>query len=50
MPSQNITSLETSRSAEIFERYVDDVQDHNPEVALVWVRTQYDQLVAGCGA
>jgi membrane protein required for colicin V production len=50
MPSQNITSLETSRSAEIFERYVDDVQNQNPEAALVWVRTQYDQLVAGCGA
>jgi len=49
MPNQDITSLETSRSAEIFERYVDDVQDQNPEAALVWVRTQYDQLVAGCG-
>ena len=49
MPNQDITSLETSRSAEIFERYVDDVQDQNPEAALAWVRTQYDQLVAGCG-
>lgn len=49
MPNQDITSLETSRSAEIFERYVDDVQDQNPEAALAWVRTQYDQLVARCG-
>jgi len=50
MPNQNIISLETSKSATIFERYVDDVQDQNPEAALGWVRTQYDQLVGGCGA
>ncbi len=49
MPNQNIISLETSKSAIIFERYVDDVQDQNPEAALGWVRTQYDQLVGGCG-
>ena len=49
MPNQNIISLETSKSAIVFERYVDDVQDQNPEAALGWVRTQYDQLVGGCG-
>ena len=49
MPNQDIISLETSKSATVFERYVDDVQDQNPEAALGWVRTQYDQLVGGCG-
>ena len=48
MPNQNVISLETSRSAKIFERYVDDVKNQNPEAALGWVRTQYDQLVKGC--
>ena len=50
MPNQDIVSLETSCSAAVFERYVDDVQDQNPEAALGWVRTQYDQLVDGCDA
>ena len=50
MPNQDITALETSRSAAVFERYVDDVKDQNPEAALGWVRAQYDQLVGSCGA
>ena len=50
MPNQDVISLETSRSAAIFERYVDDVQDQNPEAALSWLRTQYDQLVAVCSS
>ena len=50
MPNQDIVALETSRSAAVFERYVDDVQDQNPEAALGWLRTQYDQLVGECSA
>ena len=50
MPNQDIVSLETSRSAVVFERYVDNVREQNPEAVLGWVRTQYDQLVAGCSA
>jgi len=50
MPNQDIVALETSRSAAVFERYVDDVQDQNPEAALSWLRTQYDQLVGECSA
>ena len=50
MPNQNISSLDMSKSAKIFERYVDDVQDQNPEAALGWVRNQYDQLVGVCGS
>ena len=49
MPNQDIVSLETSRSAIIFESYITDVQDQNPEAALGWVRNQYDQLVGVCG-
>ena len=50
MPNQDIVALEASRSAAVFERYVDDVQDQNPEAALGWLRTQYDQLVGECSA
>jgi len=50
MPNQDVISLETSRSAAIFEHYVDDVQDQNPEAALGWLRTQYDQLVGACSS
>ena len=50
MPELDIASLETSRSAAVFERYVDDVKDQNPEAALGWVRNQYDQLIGACGA
>ena len=50
MPNQDVISLETSKSAIIFERYVDDVQNQNPEAALGWLRTQYDQLVGVCSS
>ena len=50
MPNQDIVSLETSRSAIIFESYISDVQDQNPEAALGWVRNQYDQLVGVCSS
>ena len=50
MPNQDIVALEASRSAAVFERYVDDVEDQNPEAALGWLRTQYDQLVGECSA
>ena len=50
MPNQDIVSLETSRSAIIFESYISDVQDQNPEAALGWVRNQYDQLVGMCSS
>ena len=50
MPNQDIVSLETSRSAIIFESYISNVQDQNPEAALSWVRNQYDQLVGVCSS
>lgn len=48
LPNQNVSMVEGSRSAAIFARYVDDIQNQNPEEALGWVRTQYNQLVGGC--
>ena len=50
MPNQDIVSLETSKSAIIFESYISNVQDQNPEAALGWVRNQYDQLVGVCSS
>ena len=48
MPSQKVISIETSKSATIFQYYADDFKNQNPETALDWVRTQYDHLINEC--
>ena len=48
MTKQDILALEQSRSAAVFENYVEDVKNQNPEAALGWVRLQYDQLIGEC--
>ena len=48
MPNQKVISIETSKSATIFQYYVDDFKNQNPETALDWVRTQYDHLINEC--
>ena len=48
MPNQDILVLEQSRSAAVFENYVEDLKNQNPEAALGWVRLQYDQLIGEC--
>ena len=48
MPNQKVISVETSKSATIFQYYADDFKNQNPETALDWVRTQYDHLIEEC--
>jgi membrane protein required for colicin V production len=48
MPNQKVISVETSKSAMIFQYYADDFKNQNPETALDWVRTQYDHLIEDC--
>ncbi len=48
LPGQDISMIDGSRSAAIFGQYTDDIQNQNPEAAMGWIQTQYDQLVSGC--
>ena len=48
MPNQKVISVETSKSATIFQYYADDFKNQNPEIALDWIRTQYDHLIEEC--
>jgi membrane protein required for colicin V production len=48
MPNQEVTAIETSKTATIFQYYADDFKNQNPEAALDWVRIQYDQLIEEC--
>ena len=48
MPNQKVISIETSKSATVFQYYADDFKNQNPETALDWVRTQYDHLINEC--
>lgn len=48
MPNQKVISIETSKSATIFQYYADDFKNQNPETILDWVDTQYDHLINEC--
>lgn len=44
----NYTMVDDSRSAVVFERFTGQIADQNPEQALGWITTQYEQLVGIC--
>ena len=48
--SQNIQIIDDSRSARVFSRLTDKVEDGNPEQALGWITKQYEELVGACDA
>lgn len=48
--SQNIAVIDDSRSARVFSRMTEKVQDGNPEQALGWITLQYEELVSACDA
>lgn len=48
--SQQIAIIDDSRSARVFSQLTDRVQSGNPEQALGWITTQYEQLVSACEA
>jgi membrane protein required for colicin V production len=47
--SQQIAIIDDSRSARVFSQLTDRIESGNPEQALGWITTQYEQLVAACG-
>lgn len=47
--TQEVPMIDNSRAAKVFGRMTDSIQKQNPEAALGWVTTQYEQLVGTCG-
>lgn len=48
--SQNIQIIDDSRSARVFARLTEQVENGDPEAALGWITTQYETLVGSCEA
>ncbi|RYG93097.1 CvpA family protein [Loktanella sp. IMCC34160] len=48
LSSQDLAMVDDSRSAKIFRSMTTNVEDQNPEAALGWIQSQYDQLVGAC--
>ncbi|CUH50619.1 CvpA family protein [Shimia sp. R11_0] len=46
--SQSIAMVDDSRSAEVFSRITRRIDDRDPQEALGWITTQYEQLVGVC--
>lgn len=50
LSAQDIAMVEDSRSAKVFGRMTGQIEDQDPEAALGWITTQYEQLVGACAA
>jgi membrane protein required for colicin V production len=50
LAAQAIPMVEDSRAAAVFSRLTGQIEEQNPEQALGWITTQYEQLVGDCGA
>jgi membrane protein required for colicin V production len=48
--SQDIRVIDDSRSARVFARMTESVEDRDPEAALGWITRQYEELVGACDA
>ncbi|MFP7672741.1 CvpA family protein [Marivita sp. S0852] len=48
--SQDIAMIDDSRSAVVFSRFTDQIENQNPEQALGWITAQYEALVSVCDA
>ncbi|GAA6180987.1 MULTISPECIES: CvpA family protein [unclassified Shimia] len=46
--SQSIAMVDDSRSAEVFGRITRQIDDRDPQQALGWITSQYEQLVGVC--
>ena len=46
--AHDIAAIDDSRSAAVFARFTDRIEEQNPEVALGWITAQYEQLVSVC--
>jgi membrane protein required for colicin V production len=49
LSTQKIEMIENSRSAVIFSQFTGQIGERDPEAALGWITTQYEQLVGDCG-
>jgi membrane protein required for colicin V production len=49
LESQNVEMVEDSRAKAVFGSFTERLQSEDPEQALGWITTQYEQLVGGCG-
>jgi membrane protein required for colicin V production len=49
MESQNIDIVENSRAIKVFSNMTGSIEERDPEAALGWITTQYEQLVGSCG-
>ena len=47
--SQSIAMVDDSRSAQVFARMTQQIEDRDPEEALGWITSQYEDLVGVCG-
>ena len=50
LTTQAIPMVDDSRSAAVFSQLTGQIESRNPEQALGWITTQYQQLVGSCGA
>lgn len=50
LSTQEVAMIEDSRSAVVFAQFTGQIEDRDPEAALGWITTQYEQLVGDCGA
>lgn len=48
--AQDIPMIDDSRSAAVFTRFTDKIEEQKPEQALGWITTQYEELVGVCDA
>ena len=50
LTTQNIEMIDNSRSAVVFSQFTDEISNRDPEAAMGWLTTQYEQLIGDCGA
>ena len=48
LSAQDIPMIADSRSAAVFDDFTSVLAEQNPEAALGWITTQYEQLVGSC--
>ncbi|WP_116597318.1 CvpA family protein [Primorskyibacter marinus] len=48
LAAQDVAMVDNSRSAKVFSQFTGNIEDRNPEQALGWITTQYEQLVGVC--
>ncbi|PVA07994.1 CvpA family protein [Thalassorhabdomicrobium marinisediminis] len=50
LESQDVEMVENSRSIAVFSNMIGSIEERDPEAALGWITTQYEQLVGECSA